>query len=221
MIQAVIFDLDGTVLDNESQWEAAFRAGVDSYQSTVVQLVRQPNGWVHEPGIGLERNWLKITEGDVEMARKLAAETKAKYVSSVADNGLGLRDGVVEVVEKVKERGWRTALATSSLWHVVERELEELSLQLAFDVTVTGDEVLLPKPDPEIYTLTAQKLGLEPVECLVIEDAVAGVRSAVEAGCPVVALASDYAPGKLLTAAAGEGKIWVVESMEEVLSLEF
>ena len=54
-----------------------------------------------------------------------------------------------------------------------------------------------------------------------IEDAVAGVRSAVEAGCPVVALASDYAPGKLLTAAAGEGKIWVVESMEEVLSLEF
>ena len=59
-------------------------------------------------------------------------------------------------------------------------------------MTVTGDEVLLPKPDPEIYLLTAQKLELEPADCLVIEDAVAGVRSAVEAGCPVVALASDY-----------------------------
>ena len=199
MIQAVVFDLDGTVLDNESQWEEAFRQVAEKFSITNFQFTKDK--WIHEPGIGLERNWLKITEGDVETARKLAAETKVKYVSSVADNGLGLRDGVVEVVEKVKERGWRTALATSSLWHVVERELEELSLQLAFDVTVAGDEVLLHKPAPEIYTLTAQKLGRGPAGCLVIEDAVAGVRSAVEAGCLVVALASDYAPEKLLKAA--------------------
>ena len=94
--------------------------------------------------------------------------------------------------------------------------MEELALQLAFDVTVTGDEVLLPKPDPEIYLLTAQKLELEPADCLVVEDAVAGVRSAVEAGCPVVALESDYAPAGILKAA---GANWVVEGMGEILKL--
>jgi beta-phosphoglucomutase-like phosphatase (HAD superfamily) len=96
---------------------------------------------------------------------------------------------------------------------VVEDILEELSLQLAFDVTTTGEEVLSPKPDPEIYLLTAQKLGLEPKECIVIEDAVGGVRAGVEAGMQVLAFESEYAPKKQLLAA---GAKWVVENFEEV-----
>lgn len=215
MIQAVIFDLDGTVLDNEEQWEEAFRAVASKNEIPPSPIGYGEAKWMHEPGIGLERNWLKITMGDVELARKLAAETASRF--KALESGSVLREGVVGVVEKVKERGWRTALATSSMWHIVEGELEELSLHLAFDVTVTGEEVLLPKPDPEIYLLTAQKLELDPASCLVVEDAVAGVRSAVEAGCPVVALESAYAPRKTLLSA---GAKWVVGGMGEISSLE-
>ena len=63
---------------------------------------------------------------------------------------------------------------------------------------------MMLKPDPEIYLLTVQKLGLEPEDVLVIEDAVAGVRAGVEAGCKVIALESDYAPAKLLNDAMGD-----------------
>ena len=68
------------------------------------------------------------------------------------------------MIEEIKDKGWQTALATGTEWHVVEKELEQVNLYLAFDVTTTGDEVLAQKPDPEIYLLTAQKLGVESSE---------------------------------------------------------
>lgn len=203
MLQAVIFDLDGTVLDNEPEWEAAFERVVVEEGLKISGAVRQVNGWLHEPGIGLESNWRRLAEGDVERVRGLARKTSAAYWEMMG-RSLRLKVGAVELVEQVKDRGWRTALATTSFWHVVEEELEELALQLAFDVTVTGEEVQVLKPDAEIYLLTVQKLEVESEECLVVEDAVAGVRAAAEAGCIAVGLESDYAPKKTLVAAGAK-----------------
>ena len=62
----------------------------------------------------------------------------------------------------------------------------------------------------------AQKLGLDPEECLVVEDAIAGVRAGVEAGCKVIALESEYSPAKLLNAAGAE---WVVEGFNEIVGI--
>ena len=211
MISAVIFDLDGTVLDNEGEWETAFQAIFDRYHLSFDHLVKQPNGWMHEPGIGILPNWKRYFPFDLERIDKLSRETWNAY-----EPNHKMREGLVELVEKSKEKGWQTGLCTGSSWNVVERELEELNLYLAFDVTTTGEEVMMQKPDPEIYLLTAQKLGLEPAECLVIEDAVAGVRAGVEAGCKVIALESDYAPAKLLND-AGAG--WVVKEMVDILNI--
>lgn len=201
MIQAVIFDLDGTVLDNEGDWERVFS-----------EIARKNNfvtndEWFHEPGIGIFNNWRKYV--DAQKAQDLTTETVKSYETS-----FNLRDGLVELVEQLKERGWMTALCTGSSWNVVEKELEELGLQLAFDITTTGEEAVLQKPDPEIFLLTAQKLGLDPEECLVIEDAIAGVRAGVEAGCQVVGLVSEYAPAEMLKAA---GAKWVVDKLGDML----
>jgi len=205
MIQAVIFDLDGTVLDNEPEWETAFAAVVQSHSLPVEQLKWMPNGWIHEPGIGITPNWKRLVPEKVE---ELTVETMLEYRKA----DVKVRDGLAELVAKIKERGWQTALVTGSSWNVVEKELEELSLYLAFDVTTTGEEVVAQKPDPEIYLLTCQKLGLEPKECVVIEDAIAGVRAGAEAGCAVIGLESDYAPKAVLMAA---GAKFVVGGFEE------
>lgn len=199
MIGAVIFDLDGTVLDNEPEWETAFRTVAEKYKI-------QGSGWLHEPGIGIRPNWKRLMP---EKADELTVKTMLEYRKA----DVKIREGLVELVENIKERGWQTALVTGSSWNVVEKELEELNLYLAFDVTTTGEEVALQKPDPEIYVLTCQKLGLEPKECVIIEDAIAGVRSGVEAGCTVIGLESDYAPRETLLAA---GAKWVVKNFEEI-----
>lgn len=214
MIQAVIFDLDGTVLDNEPEWETAFRAVVDSNQLSVVSWM--PNNWIHEPGIGITPNWKRLVPGRVE---ELTVETMQEYQNRIREmpatgrKELRIREGLVELVEKIKEGGWMTALVTGSSWNVVEKELEGLDLYLAFDVTTTGEEVIAQKPDPEIYLLTCQKLGLESEECVIVEDAVAGVRAGAEAGCAVIGLESEYAPKKMLLAS---GAKWAVEDLNGV-----
>lgn len=200
-IQGVIFDLDGTVLDNEPEWETAFRAVAEKYKI-------QGFGWIHEPGIGIRPNWKRLMP---ERADELSVETMQEYQKVRVS--VRVRDGLDELIEKIKEKGWMTALVTGSSWNVVEKELEELNLYLAFDVTTTGEEVALQKPDPEIYLLTCQKLGLDPKECVVIEDAIAGVRAGVEAGCAVIGLESDYAPKEMLLAA---GAKWVVGDLAGV-----
>jgi HAD superfamily hydrolase (TIGR01509 family) len=203
------------VLDNEGEWEEVFREVASKHGIPPV-----PNGygeakWIHEPGIGITPNWRRYFPDDQDKVDKLSRETWNAYEPNFRVN-----EGIGELVVKIKEKGWQTALCTGSNWNVVESELEQLNLYLAFDVTTTGEEVALLKPDPEIYLLTAQKMGLEPEECVVIEDSVAGVRAGVEAGCKVIALESEYAPAKLLNAAGANvvvGSFGEIEKlMEEV-----
>jgi len=199
MLQAVIFDLDGTVLDNEGVWEEVFRKVANSH------ALEYGNKWIHEPGIGIEPNWRKLIS-DEKKVRELSFQTWKMYWDQ--QNGqLNVRDGLVELVEEIKDRGWQTALATGSNWNIVENELEQLSLYLAFDVTTTGEEVLTQKPDPEIYQLTAQKMGLDPQECVVVEDSLAGVQAAVDAGMVVVGIVSSYATREELKKAGAKVQV--------------
>ncbi len=216
MIQAVIFDLDGTILDNEENWEKAFVAVAHKHQITNPKL-QMPNGWIHEPGLGLSANWKRMITDPVK-AEMLARDTWVTYhkIFKEGMEELKLRDGVAELIEKIRNRGWRVGLSTGSTWNVVEPELEQLKLYMAFDVTTTGEEVMVTKPDPEIYILTAQKLETDPEFCLVIEDAIAGIRAGAEAGCQVVGLESAYASGKEMLA-AGAG--FAVKNISEIENL--
>lgn len=217
MTTSVIFDLDGTVIDNEGEWERAFQHVVNSYQLPINKDFKLPNNWIHEPGLGLVNNWRRILGGDNKKAEELVPETFAAYRKIMEETGVILpRDGMGALIDRIKENGWATALCTGSFWTVVEPELEALKLYLAFDITTTGEEVLMQKPDPEIFILTAQKIGCEPEEAIVIEDAVAGVRAAAEAGMQTIGLVSPYAPEDTLKAA---GATWTVESLEDCLKI--
>ena len=215
MIQAAIFDLDGTVIETEDDWEEAFLQVARKHGIAQPKLL-QANSWWHEPGLGLSANWRRII-ADRARAEELARETSTIYQKSkTGDFDLKLRPGTAELIDKMRARGWKLALSTGSNWNVVEAELLKLNLYAAFDVTTTGEEVLVLKPDPEIYLLTAQKLEVEAEQCLVIEDAVAGVRAAKEAGMLAVALVSDYAPAKMSSAAGAD---FVVADFSIILGL--
>ena len=210
MIQAVIFDLDGTVLDNEGVWEEVFRAVARKSQIPI----HKSQEWIHEPGIGISPNWEKII-GKGERADKLSKETWKEYWKRIGNaTNIPVRDGLVELVAAIKEKGWQTALATGSDWNVVADELEQLDLYLAFDVTTTGEEVLAFKPDPQIYLLTSQKLGVDPQECAVVEDSLAGVQAAAEAGMTVVGLTGPYASHQELRKAGAKLQ---VDNLSEVM----
>jgi len=127
MIQAVIFDLDGTVIDNEQFWEEAFVKVAQSKGIEKPKLVME-NGWWHEPGLGLSGNWRRLVSDSenktVDAIEKLVGLTVKEY------NELNLtvspRDGVGEAVAIAKERKWQTGLCTGSTWSIVEKELEEM-----------------------------------------------------------------------------------------------
>lgn len=210
MISAVIFDLDGTVIDNEPIWEDIIRevAGENN-----IALKVPANGCVHEPGIGILNNWKKIVK-DPDMAQKLAVQTWNRYKELKIISPPKVKPGLEDLVEEIKDRGLLTALATGSNWDVVEEELENLNLALAFDVTTTGDEITRFKPDPEIYLYTCQKMALDPEQTMAIEDSLAGVESAAAAGCITVGIVSDYASEEELLA---RGAKHTVANLSEVV----
>jgi HAD superfamily hydrolase (TIGR01509 family) len=181
---AVLFDMDGTLVDSEKVWTvglhelAAHYGGVlsddarlrmvgTSALETMVILhddLRQP--W-RDPVAGAD--WL-----DLRMVELL-------------DDGLEWLPGARELVAAVRADGIRTALVTNTRRMLVEVALRTLGRD-TFDVVVCGDDVAATKPAPDPYRAAAAALGLDPGRCVAIEDSPAGVVSALAAGCAVVAV---------------------------------
>jgi HAD superfamily hydrolase (TIGR01509 family) len=105
-------------------------------------------------------------------------------------------NGLVPFLTALKQNGIKTAVATSAPEGNVDLILNGLSLKCFFDTVINESMVTRSKPDPEIYLLTAQKLGVSPSECVVFEDSLAGTKAALDAGCKVVALITTLPASK-------------------------
>jgi HAD superfamily hydrolase (TIGR01509 family) len=191
---AVIFDLDGTVLDNEDEYGIAFREVLSKLGE------KTDSEFPHTQGIGVEENWQRLipkykikTKKSIE---ELSKETQKAYLKILSR--VTLKEGVRNFIQDIKDSGIFVALATSNTWPTVEKVFNALDLEGIFDVMTTGEEVKYKKPDPEIFLLTAQKLGVDPENCLVIEDTEAGIKAAKNAKMNVVAVARDSGHAKVL-----------------------
>lgn len=186
---AVIFDLDGTVLENEQIYAKAFNIVLKNHGVTVEEGV-----FTHSRGIGLEANWdhLHKTYGIPKevTVNQLVHETQDVYHAHMGD--VLIRSGFYDFYDLLKEEGIATALATSNNWWIVEDELEDLDLLKYFNITVTGEEVTHKKPAPDIFLTAARKLEIDPEECIVIEDSIAGIEAAKEAGMKGVAVLNFF-----------------------------
>jgi len=194
MISAVIFDLDGTVLSNEDEYGEAFKQVLRSLGKEVDE------DYPHVGGIGVKENWpILLTKYKIKTDKtieELTRKTQEAYLEKL--DKVNLKDGFAIFAKELKDEGVKIALATSNAWWILEEVFEALSLEKFFDVTTTGEEVDLKKPAPDLFLITANKLGMLPEQCLVIEDSQAGIDAAHKAGMKVVGIARDETHAKSL-----------------------
>ena len=198
MIEAVVFDLDGVLLDSEAVWDRARRSVAeedggrwDPAATAAMQGMSSPE-WAHymHEELGVER-----PESDI--VRRVVKRVLDAYKKRVP-----WLPGAAATVERMAER-WPLALASSANRDVIDRVLALGGLGKAFTVTVSSEEVPRGKPAPDVYLEAARRLGCEPARCAAVEDSTNGIRSALSAGLAVVAVPNrEYPPDPAVTAQA-------------------
>jgi len=213
MIAGVLFDMDGVLVDSE---EYICQAAIGMFRERGVDA--KPEDFIPFVGMGENRYLGGVAEkyGLEAEIDDIKARTYEIY-ETITRGKLKPLPGALEFVSRCREIGLKLAVATSADRIKMEINLREIGLPAgAFDITVNGLEVERKKPFPDIYLAAAAKLKLVPGKCLVVEDAVSGVRAAKAAGCKCLAVTTSFSREKLLDAD------WIYESLavvpEEVLT---
>ncbi|BCW97440.1 MAG: haloacid dehalogenase [Armatimonadota bacterium] len=188
-LRGVIFDMDGVLIDSE---EYICKAAIQFLATKGVRA--KPEDFVPFVGAGEDRYIGGVAEKyglslDLEEAKR---QTYTIY-GDLIHGRLGPLPGARDFVSRCRERGLRLAVASAADLMKVEMNLREIGFPPGtFDAIVTGSDVTHKKPHPEIFLTTAGRLGLEPRECLVVEDAVNGVRAAKAAGCRCLGILTSF-----------------------------
>jgi HAD superfamily hydrolase (TIGR01509 family) len=189
VIEAVVFDLDGVLVDSEQLWDeireelARERGGRWSERAQADMMGMSSPEWsryMHEV-VGLAESAAEI---NAEVVRRLLA----RY-----DVELPLLPGAVEAVERIAAR-WPLGIASSSNREVIDAVLDRAGIAHLFRATVSSEEVARGKPAPDVYLEAARRLGIDATSCAAIEDSRNGIRSAHDAGMRVVAIPNPQYP---------------------------
>jgi HAD superfamily hydrolase (TIGR01509 family) len=207
-LRAVLFDLDGVIIDSEPFHVRALE-----------QAVRELGRRIPPPGVGQFKG---IREAQVAQAivafndptQTTSAEFIARKIRIFAalHHEVILVPGVIEFMAKCRAFALPMALTTSTLRENQERAFAQFDLAGFFQTVITGEDIIHGKPHPEPYLTTAQCLGVEPRHCLVIEDSIHGVTSGRAAGCRVVGITTSFSAAELRNAGAHP----VVSSFEQL-----
>ena len=181
VIEALIFDLDGVLVDSEPvHWRASQRLFAP-HELTMEE---------YEPFVGLAiepyMTWAREHFALDASVEELTARYSEAVTAELESGPIPPLDGALELIEAARARGLRVGLASQSIAVWVHPTLRAAGLEVSFDVVVTGDDVERAKPEPHIYRHTARLLGVAPEACVAVEDSPAGVQSASAAGMLVV-----------------------------------
>ncbi|MFF5176604.1 HAD family hydrolase [Micromonospora sp. NPDC000316] len=183
VVDAVVFDLDGVIVDSEPVWEEVRRAYVAEHGGTW-----QPDTQRRLMGMSTGE-WADYLSGElgVERTAEQVADEVVREMAQRYREHVPLIDGADEVVRRLAAR-WPLGLASSSPTRLIAAALEATGLTDAFVATLSTEETERGKPAPDVYLAVAQRLGVDAARCAAVEDSSNGVRSAAAAGMRVVAV---------------------------------
>lgn len=183
VIKGVIFDMDGVLLNSEVLYQRFWLEALHYYgypaEKEHILALRSLTGKNAELK-------LKSFFGDSFDYEKVKNKRIVLMDEYVRKNGVEIKKGADEILPYLKEKCIKIALATSSPYERAQEHLGMAGLFKYFDQCVCGGMVKNSKPQPDIYLLASEKLGLKPCECIAVEDSPNGVKSAVNAGCKTV-----------------------------------
>jgi beta-phosphoglucomutase-like phosphatase (HAD superfamily) len=207
---AVIFDMDGLLLDSEPLYRVTWQTAASQMGCPI-----DDDLYAHFVGRGNDQaeELLRERFGDALPLEEFRRRWRRDWDERLDRAPLGRKAGAVELLDFLDDLGIPKGLATSSPRAIAIRCLGELALRFA--AIACGDEVVHSKPAPDLFLLASQRLGVAPVRCLVLEDSEAGVRSAVTAGMKVIIVPDLIEPPAGIAALAAH----VCHSLHEVRAL--
>lgn len=179
LIRAVLWDMDGTLIDSEElHWRAWREAMADEGISITHDQFLSSFGQRNDSIIPL---WLGA-DASPEKVSKIERAKEERFRSEVREAGVSPLPGAIAWVERLSESGWLQAIASSAPRANIEAVLEKMGAASYFQTIVSAEDVSRGKPDPEVYLVAASRLGARPDRCIVVEDAAAGLEGARRAG---------------------------------------
>ena len=189
-VGAVIFDLDGVIVDSEIWW----------HQVRAAWTAERDLAWTHDDTTAVmganSRAWARIMRQRLGLAEADEPAILDAIVRGVVEryrHGTPDIEGAVAAVRRIASR-WPVAVASSAHRTVIDAALDSTGLGEVIPVVVSSDEVPHGKPEPDVYLEAARRLGVPPDACLVVEDSINGVRSGVAAGMTVVLVPNASVP---------------------------
>ncbi|EKD90637.1 MAG: HAD-superfamily hydrolase, subfamily IA, variant 3 [uncultured bacterium] len=194
MIEAVIFDHDGVIIDNQpyqgAAWTELFREnGINISEEDISTKIRG------RPTLVGLKNFFedKYTE---DQLKELARRKEELYISFFLKDFKEV-SGFSKFARKLHDLRIPMAIATSTTLDLLNITLDKLQLQGLFQVIVSSEDISESKPSPQIYLVTAERLGVTPDKCAIFEDSKSGIESAVAAGSKVILVTTSHKPNEL------------------------
>ncbi|HWO81850.1 HAD family phosphatase [Gaiella sp.] len=189
-IEAVVFDMDGVLVDTEHLWDEVREALTEEWGGRYTPEAQEAMMGMSSPEWS---RYLHEVVGLREPPEVINAEVVRRMLERY-EADLPVVPGAVEAVRRLAAAGYRLAVASSSNRELIDGVLRRLGLSELFAVTVSSEEVARGKPAPDVYLETARRLGVPPGRCMAIEDSASGIRAAHSAGMRVIAYPNRHYP---------------------------
>lgn len=189
---AVIFDMDGVLVENSDVHNKAWQMIFKKYGKNIsAEKIKDIFGGSNKVFVSKFLN-----SNSADEIKVIAAEKEALY-REIFKKDIRVPDGLLIFLKDLKKNDIPSAVATSAPTENLDFVLDKLDIRQYFDVLIDESSIINGKPDPEIYLTTAKKLNIKPANCLVIEDSIFGIQSALAAGMKVIGITTTFSAEKI------------------------
>lgn len=210
-IKAVLFDMDGLMIDSEPLHLMAFNRILDKYGKNLTEE-ENTKRYIGVSDIDAAKDM--VVRFDLPISAKRLTKDKQEEYRKLFRTQLVAQPSLIELLNDLKKNSYKTAIASSSTLEEIRMVVEGLKMSSLIDMICSAEEVENGKPAPDVYLLAAKRLNVDSSECLVLEDTPKGVQAGKAAGMNIFAVPSQYTKGQDFRLADK-----VLNNLSEVFSL--